>query len=99
MITTLPITEADLPTIPRGLDLLNRQVLNKGTAFTEEERKEFGLHGLLPPHLELSTSKLSEPTRPTREKTTILSGISTCAHCRTQTRSSFTAFFWSTSKK
>ncbi len=52
MITTLPITEADLSTIPRGLDLLNRQVLNKGTAFTEEERKEFGLHGLLPPHLE-----------------------------------------------
>jgi malate dehydrogenase (oxaloacetate-decarboxylating) len=52
MITTLPVTEADLSTIPRGLDLLNRQALNKGTAFTEEERTEFGLHGLLPPHLE-----------------------------------------------
>jgi malate dehydrogenase (oxaloacetate-decarboxylating) len=52
MITALPITPTDLSTIPRGLDLLNRQSLNKGTAFTEEERTEFGLHGLLPPHLE-----------------------------------------------
>src|SRR5580704_148697 len=38
--------------IPRGMDLLNRQTLNKGTAFTERERSEFGLHGLLPPQIE-----------------------------------------------
>lgn len=36
----------------RGMELLNRQVVNKGTAFTEEERLHFGLHGLLPPHIE-----------------------------------------------
>jgi malate dehydrogenase (oxaloacetate-decarboxylating) len=36
----------------RGMDLLNRQGLNKGTAFTEEERTLLGLHGLLPPHVE-----------------------------------------------
>ena len=52
MAIAQPITPIDLSTIPRGLDLLNRQALNKGTAFTEEERTEFGLHGLLPPHLE-----------------------------------------------
>jgi malate dehydrogenase (oxaloacetate-decarboxylating) len=37
---------------PRGVDLLNRPGLNKGTAFSEDERSELGLHGLLPPHLE-----------------------------------------------
>lgn len=34
-----------------GIDLLNRPILNKGTAFTEGERDAFELHGLLPPHV------------------------------------------------
>lgn len=34
-----------------GFDLMNFPILNKGTAFTEEERTDFSLHGLLPPHL------------------------------------------------
>ena len=40
-------TETDLI----GADLLNRPTLNKGTAFTEDERSLFRLHGLLPPHV------------------------------------------------
>ena len=30
-----------------GYELLTDPLLNKGTAFTEEERDDFGLHGLV----------------------------------------------------
>ena len=51
MVTALPSTPS-VSEMPHGMDLLNRQGLNKGTAFTDEERTEFGLHGLLPPQVE-----------------------------------------------
>jgi malate dehydrogenase (oxaloacetate-decarboxylating) len=35
----------------RGLAILNSPLLNKGTAFTREERKTLGLAGLLPPDI------------------------------------------------
>ena len=38
--------------VPHGTDLLNRPGLNKGTAFTEDERSTLALQGLLPPHVE-----------------------------------------------
>ena len=34
-----------------GTALLTNPMLNKGTAFTDEERTVFALHGLLPPHV------------------------------------------------
>jgi len=45
-------SKSALRDLPVGMDLLDRPLLNKSTAFTEEERKKFGLHGLLPPQVE-----------------------------------------------
>ena len=44
-------SHAGIRTRLHGVDLLFNSRLNKGTAFTEEERDVFGLHGLLPPHV------------------------------------------------
>jgi len=52
-MTTLQRTRQSTPTDgPLGAHLLSRPTLNKGTAFTEDERSRLGLHGLLPPHVE-----------------------------------------------
>ena len=41
------VIETDLT----GVDLINQPLLNKGTAFTDEERDAFKLHGMLPPNI------------------------------------------------
>jgi len=47
--TSLRATGGDV--LPRGVALLANPLLNKGTAFTEEERDALGLRGLLPPRV------------------------------------------------
>ena len=42
-------TAAPMSGPPTGYDLLRNPRLNKGTAFTEAERRAFRLEGLLPP--------------------------------------------------
>lgn len=44
-------SEIPLAGLPTGLSLVINPVLNKGTAFTEEERDLLGLRGLLPPRV------------------------------------------------
>jgi malate dehydrogenase (oxaloacetate-decarboxylating) len=46
-----PNTDGHYETRARGLAVLNSPQLNKGTAFTAEERRDLGLTGLLPPEI------------------------------------------------
>lgn len=52
MVTAQPLPQSVSAGTPRGMDLLDATALNKGTAFTEEERRRLGLDGLLPPQIE-----------------------------------------------
>jgi len=62
--TLAPITrrrqseETYRQTKARGLAVLNSPVLNKGTAFTAEEREALGLRGLLPPDVSTLESQV-----------------------------------------
>jgi len=48
----MPTVQRGRQDTPRGMDLLDRPSLNKGTAFTDDERARLGLDGLLPPRAE-----------------------------------------------
>jgi len=52
MTTLDTIPQSRVTNVPRGMDLLDLPLLNKGTAFSDSERAEFNLHGLLPPQQE-----------------------------------------------
>jgi malate dehydrogenase (oxaloacetate-decarboxylating) len=53
----------------RGMDLLDLPLLNKGTAFTNEERAALGLHGLLPPQVETLDQQVVRAYEAFRRKT------------------------------
>lgn len=50
-VHALPDINSPIETELSGIDLINQPLLNKGTAFTEDERDEFRLHGVLPPNV------------------------------------------------
>lgn len=58
--------------IPVGLALLSEPVLNKGTAFTLDERQKYGLLGLLPPHIETLEEQTDRAYRALQAKDTDL---------------------------
>ena len=69
-----------------GYELLNDPLLNKGTAFTEAERDEFELHGLLPPHVATLDDQCSAGSTPSASSAATSPNTSSCAACRTPTR-------------
>jgi malate dehydrogenase (oxaloacetate-decarboxylating) len=58
-----------LHTSLRGMNLLDTPMFNKGTAFSDEERAAFGLHGLLPPQIESLGEQASRAYEAYRRKT------------------------------
>ena len=48
-----------MPGLSRGMALLHDPLLNKGTAFTEEERDALGLRGLLPAHVHTQEEQMA----------------------------------------
>ncbi|MDY6917395.1 MAG: NAD-dependent malic enzyme [Chloroflexota bacterium] len=58
--------------IPSGVHLLNDSLLNKGTAFTEEERERLGLQGLVPPRVHSMDEQVACVLEDCRKKATDL---------------------------
>ncbi len=58
--------------IPTGAALLHDPLLNKGTAFTEQERAELGLKGLLPPKVFTMEEQVARVVENYRQKKTDL---------------------------
>jgi len=57
---------------PSGIELLHDPIFNKGTAFTEKERDELGLRGLLPPMVNTQDVQLERVLGNLRQKTSDL---------------------------
>jgi malate dehydrogenase (oxaloacetate-decarboxylating)(NADP+) len=55
-----------------GEHLINSPIFNKGTAFSESERDEFGLRGLLPPQIDPIEEQVARNLSNYRQKTTDL---------------------------
>ncbi len=60
--------QSRLRDFPTGVALLRNPALNKGTAFTEQERGALGLRGLLPPHVFTIEDQLMRVLRNLRVK-------------------------------
>src|SRR4051794_21064920 len=68
----LPAETEPLVVARSGYDLLVDPLLNKGTAFTEQERDDFQLHGLLPPHIGTLEEQINRRLRALRDLPTDL---------------------------
>ena len=72
-----------------GKDVIHKPILNKGTAFTLEERDELDLNGLLPPHMLTLEQQLKKIQKRYNELGT---EIETCGKCDHFTEDEFGEF-------
>ena len=82
-----------------GYLVLECPMLNKGSAFTEEERDELGLRGLLPPHVATMEEQLARTYANYQQKTTAQECYIFLPACRIATRRSSTALCTTTSPR
>ena len=66
------ILQARHSEFPKGAELLHDPLLNKGTAFTQEERDALGLQGLLPPRIFTQEEQMVRVLENARKKRTSL---------------------------
>src|SRR6266567_7582835 len=74
-MTSIKAADAEQETIETSLtgkSLLENPLLNKGSAFSEEERREFGLLGLVPPHVSTTEEQLTRTYGSYKQKSTDL---------------------------
>ena len=76
---------------PSGRDLIGSRLLNKGTAFTEQEREALGLRGLLPTRVTTIEEQVGSSSSTSGARATTSSGTSAWPPSRTATRRSSTA--------
>ena len=56
----------------KSYEILNNPFLNKGTAFTKEERAKFGLTGLLPPYIQTIEEQAEQAYGQFQKKSTLI---------------------------
>ena len=67
-LTRRRLTRMSRTSIPTGVELLGNAGLNKGTAFSDEEREFLGLTGLLPPHVHVMDEQVGRVMENFRRK-------------------------------
>lgn len=70
--TTMTLESEDSVHFQRGVNLLHDPVRNKGTAFSDEERDQLGLRGLLPPRVNSLETQVKRVMENLRRKTSDL---------------------------
>jgi len=71
-IKAVDVQEAIIEVSLTGQSLLETPLLNKGSAFSEEERREFNLLGLVPPHVSSTEEQLTRTYESYKQKKTDL---------------------------